>query len=172
MAPTLSDKQQSAILSAVIFYAGTIIAYLFIRGYYLPPAIAVIAIVVSLAAIVMLGNPAGGDWMRVLHWGVPSSIILLSAISLEKTGLRVPKFLIALGDSSYSLYLIHIFVVAAFAKFWAYAHLTATLPVYVLGLVSFVAAIAISHLVHLHVESPVTRWLKGAIPRRAIAAQA
>ena len=59
--------------------------------------------------------------MRVLYWGVPSSIILLSAISLEKTGLRVPNLLIALGDSSYSLYLIHIFVVASLAKFWAYA---------------------------------------------------
>jgi exopolysaccharide production protein ExoZ len=154
------------------FYAGTIIAHLFIRGYYLPPAIAVIGIVISVAAIVGLGTPAGGNWMRVLYWGVPSSIILLSAISLEKTGLRVPNLLIALGDSSYSLYLIHIFVVASLAKFWAYAHLTTALPVYVLGLVSFVAAIVISHLVHLRVESPVTRWLKSRIPSRAIAAQA
>jgi peptidoglycan/LPS O-acetylase OafA/YrhL len=36
----------------------------------------------------------------------------------------VPKIFIALGASSYSLYLTHPFVVAAFAKAWALGYLT------------------------------------------------
>ncbi len=146
------------------FYLGTIIAFLFIRGYCLPPALALIGIVAGIAAIVIINYPGGSDWMvRVLCWGAPAAIILASAISLERSGLRVPNVLVALGESSYSLYLVHIFVVVALAEAWAYCHLTTIMPVYVLGLTCFAAALAVSHLVHLQIEYPLIKWLKAAI---------
>jgi peptidoglycan/LPS O-acetylase OafA/YrhL len=150
------------------FYLGTIIAFLFIRGFYLPPALALIGIFAGIAAIVIINYPGGSDWtVRVLCWGAPGAIILASAVSLEKTSLRVPTPLVALGESSYSLYLMHIFVVAALAEAWAYCHLTTIMPVYVLGLICFAAAMAVSHLVHLQIEYPLNKWLKTATSRPA-----
>jgi exopolysaccharide production protein ExoZ len=143
------------------FFFGTLIAFLFIQGHYLPPLLAVVGVAASISAVLLLGDPIPSEWMmRVLYWGLPAAIILLAAISLERAGLRVPRFLTALGESSYSLYLFHIFLVVAFAKMWSYAHLTETLPVYLLGLGSFVGALGISHMIYLHVEKPLTQWLR------------
>ena len=77
--------------------------------------------------------------------------------------MRVPNVLVSLGESSFSLYLVHIFVVAALAEAWAYCHLTTIMPAYVLGLTCFAAALAVSHLVHLQIEYPLNKWLKAAI---------
>lgn len=46
---------------------------------------------------------------RLLHWGVPSALIVLACVSLERyfSGNRVLK---ALGDCSYSVYLVHVLV--------------------------------------------------------------
>jgi exopolysaccharide production protein ExoZ len=143
------------------FYLGTVIAFLFIQGYSLPPLIAVVGAAASIATVVLLGDPVPSEWMmRVVYWGLPAAVILSAAISLERTGLRVPRLLTALGESSYSLYLFHIFLVVAFAKVWSYAHLAETVPMYALGLLSFVGALGISHMIYLHVEKPLTQWLK------------
>ena len=126
--------------------------------------LALIGIVAGIAAIVIINYPGGSDWMvRVVCWGAPAAIILASAISLERNGLRVPNVLVSLGESSFSLYLVHIFVVAALAEAWAYCHLTTIMPAYVLGLTCFAAALAVSHLVHLQIEYPLNKWLKAAI---------
>jgi exopolysaccharide production protein ExoZ len=143
------------------FYLGTLVAFLFIQGHYLPTLLAIVGVAASILAVLILGDPGPNDWMmRVLYWGLPAAIILSATISLERAGLRVPRFLIALGESSYSLYLFHIFFVVASAKMWSYAHLTERLPVYVLGLGSFVGALGISHVIYLRVEKPLTQRLK------------
>ncbi|MNH25899.1 Acyltransferase family protein [compost metagenome] len=57
---------------------------------------------------------------RVLHWGLPSALIVLACVSLEPyfKGNRVLK---ALGDCSYSVYLIHVLVL--YAGWFASQHL-------------------------------------------------
>jgi exopolysaccharide production protein ExoZ len=143
------------------FYLGTLIAFLFIQGYWLPPLLAIVGGAASIATVFLLGDPVPSDWMmRVLYWGLPAAIILSALVSLERAGLRVPRLLTALGESSYSLYLFHIFLVVAFAKMWSYTHLTETLPVYALGVVSFVGALGISHMIYLLVEKPLAQWLR------------
>ncbi|MCP6133975.1 hypothetical protein NL393_32875, partial [Klebsiella pneumoniae] len=49
---------------------------------------------------------------RLLHWGLPSALIVLAFLALEPwfSGNRVLK---ALGDCSYSVYLIHVLVLYA-----------------------------------------------------------
>lgn len=47
--------------------------------------------------------------LRLLHWGLPSALIVLACVALEPyfQGNRVLK---ALGDCSYSVYLVHVLV--------------------------------------------------------------
>ncbi|MDZ7897053.1 MAG: acyltransferase [Arcicella sp.] len=48
------------------------------------------------------------NYKRVLFFGFPSALIVLAMLNLEKNeAISIPKFWILLGDSSYSLYLIH-----------------------------------------------------------------
>ncbi|MDZ5111958.1 acyltransferase [Pseudomonas putida] len=49
---------------------------------------------------------------RLLHWGVPSAMIVLAFVALEPL-FRGNRLLKALGDCSYSVYLIHVLVLYA-----------------------------------------------------------
>jgi peptidoglycan/LPS O-acetylase OafA/YrhL len=74
----------------------------------------------------------------------------------------VPKVLIALGASSYSLYIFHPFVIPAFGKAWPLTHLQ--VPAFVPGLAAFGAALVVAHGVHLWIEKPMTEWLLRGFP--------
>ncbi|KJK16623.1 acyltransferase [Pseudomonas sp. 2(2015)] len=50
--------------------------------------------------------------MRLLHWGVPSALIVFACIALEPY-FKGNRLLKALGDCSYSVYLIHVLVLYA-----------------------------------------------------------
>jgi peptidoglycan/LPS O-acetylase OafA/YrhL len=147
------------------FYLGSIIAFLFLAGFSLPSNIAIVSIVLSVIVILVAGEPADQNWQRVLWWGLPCAIILASAVSLERISIRVPKILVALGASSYSLYLIHPFVLPAFGKAWSLMHLGKA-PPFVAGLLAFTAALIVGHSVHVWFEKPMTKWLLRAFPER------
>ena len=53
---------------------------------------------------------------RVLAYGLPSVAVLWGAVLLERAGRRAPRWLVSIGDWSYSIYLSHIFVIAALAR--------------------------------------------------------
>jgi peptidoglycan/LPS O-acetylase OafA/YrhL len=141
------------------FYLGTVIAFLFLRGHSLPAAGAVFAIVLGISGIALVD--ATNDWKRVLFWGGGSGLVLAGAVSLEHFGIRVPRTLIALGASSYSLYLVHPLVVPPIGKVWATAGLS-NLSAFAPGTLAFAAALLIAHGVYLWIEKPMTERLKNA----------
>ncbi|NNE56644.1 MAG: acyltransferase [Hellea sp.] len=65
------------------------------------------------------GKASVFNWQRVAAYGVPSAMMILGAVWLERQGrLSVPKFLTRLGDWSYSLYLAHFLVLLALRRIW------------------------------------------------------
>jgi peptidoglycan/LPS O-acetylase OafA/YrhL len=59
-------------------------------------------------------------WRRTAAWGVPCALIVYGAVCVElDRGARAPRAAVALGDWSYSLYLLHFLVLAALARLWA-----------------------------------------------------
>jgi exopolysaccharide production protein ExoZ len=143
------------------FYLGAVVAVLFLRGHSLPMTAATLAIILGIAGVALM--TPGNDWTRVLIWGSGCTLILAGAVSLERCGIRVPKILVALGASSYSLYLVHPFVLPTIGKAWNAAGLS-NLPATALGLIAFLIALLIAHLVYLWVEKPMTKWLKNFGP--------
>jgi peptidoglycan/LPS O-acetylase OafA/YrhL len=143
------------------FYFGAILAFLFLKGHVLPRLFAIAAIVLGISAIFMAGNiDINADrWTRIIYWGLPCCAILFGAISLEQTELKVPKLLSALGDSSYSLYLAHPFIVPALGKAWTALDLSGRMPPAVLFLIAFGCSLAAGHLLHHVIEKPLTRRL-------------
>ena len=142
------------------FYLGAVIAFLYLNGLRLtrPWALAVIAS--GIATILFSDNVVQhGQWQKVIFWGLPCGALLLGAVSLEHAGLRIPRLLVALGNSSYSLYLVHPFLIPALGKTWWAFHLGNTLSPFVLFISGFCIAILAGHASYLAIEKPITQWL-------------
>lgn len=101
----VSDFYRNSIVYEFLF--GVVLGMVYQRGWIRPGSLLpVLVITCSMLAIYHLNTE-----MRVLHWGVPSALIVASCISLEGyfRGNRVLK---SLGDCSYSVYLVHVLVLS------------------------------------------------------------
>lgn len=126
------------------------------------PAIAVILLSVpALVAIQMLNllpKIAGQPFYQPFVWGSIAFLIVWAALSLEGK-ISPPKFLVTLGDSSYSLYLIHWILMP-----WI-AHFFYTYDLYLLGAVFFFVVYfsicqAAALLLHMYIEKPINSYIK------------
>lgn len=108
-----------------IFGIGVGLAYV-----YAPPRlprtllVCGIALMAANAALLFNRPDIKVDDIRVIGYGVPAAMILYGAITMERIGaIRVPKFMIASGDASYSVYLWHYTILHIMAQSWAYSGL-------------------------------------------------
>ena len=96
----------------VEFVFGVALAKWTLQGFRLPPAIAGILVLVGFASILIA--PMVSENTRVLTWGIPAFAIVAGAVSLESfVAPGLPRWLLTLGDASYSIYLSHGFVLPA-----------------------------------------------------------
>jgi exopolysaccharide production protein ExoZ len=101
---------------------------------------------------------------RVLKWGVPASLIILSLVFIEKNNkLKLPPLFIKLGSSSYSLYLTHIFSINAFGFVWS-NYISKSYD-YFLPIV-VILSLFIGHVAFLIFERPLTNLLNNLVERR------
>jgi peptidoglycan/LPS O-acetylase OafA/YrhL len=100
---------------------------------------------------------------RFVTAGLPAAMMLWSAVMLLPMHVEraLPSFLIAMGDSSYSLYLSHRFIqrpiqIAISHSNFGSANVAGLLYV----VVAVVAAVAFAHVVYLGIERPMLRRLR------------
>ncbi len=103
---------------------------------------------------------------RVLSWGLCAWGVLAAAVWLEQRGwLRIRGVLKALGDSSYTLYLLHPILLGLF---WYTGLRTALMRSGWgwLGYIGFmVLIVAVAHGLYLLLERPLYRWYKRRVLR-------
>ena len=110
--------------------------------------------------------PAAGEvsnnGLRFLCWGIPSAAVLFGALSLrwQPGRTRIGRVLVALGDASYSIYLLQVFALPGIARVLAALHLDAWLPFDVLVLLLTAGSIAAGYAFYLGIERPLTRVLQ------------
>jgi exopolysaccharide production protein ExoZ len=134
------------------FIMGMGLALLFRTGFQLPGWARAALVGLAIGALALnLGLP------RVLIWGLPAVALVAAAV----LGTDVPRVwgLSRLGDASYSLYLLHPFVLAV-PRIALGPELATTTPVVLLG---GVAACLVAVLAYGWVERPITRALGSAI---------
>jgi exopolysaccharide production protein ExoZ len=91
------------------FVFGVVLARWTQRGFRLAPAIATALVLAGFAGILTIS--LGSENLRVLTWGIPAFAIVAGAVSLEPlVARRLPRWMLTLGDASYSIYLSHGFV--------------------------------------------------------------
>lgn len=152
------------------FIFGVLLAKWALAGHRLPPIAAAALFVAGLCAILML--PAEADNARVLIWGLPAFAIVAGAVSLEPLiGKLLPRWLLSLGDASYSIYLGHGFVLPAVV-----IAVGKTLPhhladeLFAISL-CFLASMAIGWLLYAGVEQPMLRAFRSRSSAQTLAPQ-
>ena len=109
------------------------------------------------------------DVPKVVAWGIPSVLIVSSAVSLEIAGYKVTRRLILTqGAASYSLYLTHFFSYEIFTKI--VFHLIEPAGLAIRGaafLASIIGAGVTAYLVWRFIEQPSNRFARNLIDSAA-----
>lgn len=124
------------------------------------------AIVTSLGLVALYvcnlpGLPVA-DAPRFLTAGVPAAVIVAAAVLLlpNKLEATLPRWLTALGDSSYSLYLCHRFVQRPFQILLTKSGLLPSVAGWVYFGGAIALAVAAGHAVYVILERPLLHWLR------------
>lgn len=127
----------------------------------LPWGAGLLLIVLGLWPLVYWKYPNFSFWRGFL-WGLPALAVVIGALSMEERwGARSPRWALALGDASYSIYLVHTFALPAvglllhrFRAGWAGEVAVSFLGAIILSTASGVLSYRL-------VERPITDWFKG-----------
>lgn len=159
------------------FAAGAVVGYLIRTGRIVAPLTALATGIVGLAATFVYLLPFDdlpSIWFRVGCIAVPMSLITYGAVALEvRDGRRLPRWLARIGDASYSLYLWHGFLLAAFSAFAFRLHPrgAAAHGLYLATMYAF--TILASVVIYRLIERPTIKWLHGTMePARRTAVDA
>jgi len=117
-----------------------------------PGAAAGLVLVVAGGLLFLLHPQSEGGELRLFVWGVPAAFVVLGALSIERSG-RWPALmrpLEAVGDMSYSVYLLHGLIIAAVKR---------RLPGLPGDIVATLLVFAASWASYRFVESTSRRWL-------------
>jgi len=146
------------------FLLGAVVGIIFNKGVRLsiPSTVALAAI--GFGVLFFSGAPTGAEdalWPRLAK-AIPSTLILI-ALALgpqvdEKRGLWRPGLLV--GDASYSLYLVHAFLLRLLSLAWFKGPL-ATLSLWAYIPIGFTIVVPFAIFTYWCFERPVTRWLNG-----------
>lgn len=152
------------------FIAGAVIALLVrsgLRGYATPAlACGLLGLVAGQIALQLDQNWLGSaDLSRPLSVGVPAVLVLYGAAALRPRPGRAVRWLAAVGDHSYALYLAHLPITMIMAHVFA----TLALPGYWSNvgyvLATLLAAIVATRVLHLWIERPALAWSQRVVQR-------
>jgi peptidoglycan/LPS O-acetylase OafA/YrhL len=105
--------------------------------------------------------PHPEEWRGFL-WGIPMLFIFAGLLSLEDRIRRASSILkgifLGMGDSSYSLYLIHPFVLSGLARLLQHFNATSDHVLFIILLL--VPTVVVGHLAYLYIEKPLTAVAK------------
>ncbi|WP_110685811.1 acyltransferase family protein [Salinicola aestuarinus] len=133
------------------------------EGRFWPP----LAIAASLGTILLFNDPPGA--LRFVGWGLPSALLVIAVIGLESR-IGGHRFFKAVGDWSYSTYLIHILVLwpghyLLTQRFGLNPYPALALCVPLIALLSWLSY----ELVEKRLSRGLKRWLPERQPRPALA---
>jgi peptidoglycan/LPS O-acetylase OafA/YrhL len=141
------------------FIFGVVLAKLTLRGWRMRHGAAVVLLIAGAALIVIV--PEGSENLRTLTWGVPAFAIVAGAISLEdRIAMALPRWLLILGDASYSIYLTHGFVLPVLGLAVVSLRRTGMLAEALAIVAGVLAAAIVGVAVYAVIERPIISALK------------
>ncbi len=104
------------------FLGGVLLGKLTLQGFRLPLWLAMSLGVAGLGLLTLIPYPDIPKW-RMIAWFLPALALVAAAVSLEEPfGKRLPRWVLLLGNSSYSLYLSHMILFPFLVKILMHVH--------------------------------------------------
>jgi peptidoglycan/LPS O-acetylase OafA/YrhL len=105
------------------------------EGFARAPLLGLIAVGIALCLLLPV------DWHRCVRFGIGAGLVLFGAVAYERNfGVPQLRLLHLIGDSSYSLYLAHLYPIVALRLLWSALHL----PMNGLAAVGFIVLAAVA----------------------------
>lgn len=137
------------------FAAGAWLAWRRDRGRRIEPGAGLVFLCLGVALFAVMGLTGfRNEFFRPLLWGAPAFMIVAGALALEPW-LTLPKWLIALGDASYAIYLCHLLTVALVA------HVIGVHPAWRFVPAATLVSLAAGFAFHHALERPLIRFGRG-----------
>lgn len=136
----------------VEFFIGCLVGFLYKTNARISPHLSVLLFLIGAAAYVFMVFVGASYLTREAAWGVPAGLIIIGLVFMERHRLlRVPAFLIKLGDSSYSLYLSHLFTVHLGLLIW---NKLVGANYELFSIIVFLFSLVVAHFSYLIIERP------------------
>lgn len=148
------------------FVFGMLAAWLYVSGIVCRRVVVVCTITCVLLVALLAGWHRLGmvNFFGPRGWGAPLAIALLGLVMLVKVvRIAVPVWSVWLGEISYSLYLVHVYVFEAMQRIVAHAPLTPSAANYVLFLARPLAAVLCAWATFVWIERPACAWMRKAL---------
>jgi len=142
------------------FIIGGLIAYwLYHAGAVKLPPLLLIVFAGLLFMITVAGVPEfpQNHLKRALIFALPAALIVGACVIRDKTRRRCPRFMIALGDWSYALYLSHILVLSLGGRLWAFVRLDGPVDNIIALMIMTWLCVGTSALIYLYIETPIIK---------------
>ena len=148
------------------FIAGCFVALIIhkgVKGYGRMAFIcgSILLIVNMLTGHFCFDNALPEKWYRVLFFGLPSALMVYGAVASELRGaLGFPKWLVAVGDASYSIYLSHILVLSLLGRVWYRLGQKGLYDNIFVFVCMLLLVVVYGHLSYLYIEKPLIRGFR------------
>lgn len=163
MLPSPSGPVCEVITNPILweFFSGFVLGIIFSQGVTLSRTLCVIMIGLSVTLFI-LSNITALPFVRWLSWGAPSVLLVAGLLFFEraKENLIYPAWLVALGDSSYSLYLSHLLVLAIIGKLFVVGGIDKVVPSDIFIFLCVIGCISVNEIVFRFTERPLLRLLR------------
>ncbi len=146
------------------FLGGIGVAMLYRRQFRLAAPQGWALIGASLALLVTLRLTGAIPYLpRAIYAGVPAWLIVLGVVAapFDQSQGRIKRMLVAGGEASYAIYVIHPFGIRAGALIWDRLALPAAPWLYIALLMAVVIVAAL--VVNVLIERPLDRWLRSLL---------
>jgi exopolysaccharide production protein ExoZ len=118
--------------------------------------------------LALLGVAVADSFGRSIEFGNRQVVLSLGSMTLmmglatveRRRGLKVPPFVLLLGDASYSIYLVHFPVLSVLCKVGTSLRFDAVVPPPFLFLLFFAIAVGVGVVFARYVELPLRQWKK------------
>jgi exopolysaccharide production protein ExoZ len=147
------------------FLAGSLLGQAMIKGIRFNK-IGLLIVGILAVPVLLFAPTTGVTGTRILEWGLPAYLVVQGAVVVEdRFGGIWPRWILLIGDASYSLYLSHLLVIGFLVKIFARSHIWTVGVVrrqdeIVTALVFLIVSVLVAIPLYRFIEKPITNMLR------------